>query len=156
LVEEDEGNVVVSARDRACSATPRTRPLCSTFGRHRVTKVVKHLTETRLELQSQEEEKGHLEEKEGNCCVLRDSWAHHTAQNVREGDVVNVLGSVTGAEGEVVINDQAGLLIVTPDRLISGTSVVATLFCQRKAVLNEIFKGLEGKAHLENSTFWGM
>ena len=39
-----------------------------------------------------------------------------------------------------VIDDMNGLLVVNPDMLISGTSIVSTLFCMRKAVLNERFK----------------
>ena len=39
-----------------------------------------------------------------------------------------------------VIDDMNGLLVVNPDVLISGTSIVSTLFCMRKAVLNERFK----------------
>lgn len=111
-------------------------PLCNKFGRHTVSNVVKQLTETRLILQSGDSK---------TCCVLRDSWAHHADKNVKKGDVVNVIGPKMGAvEGEVIIDNDTGLLVVNPDRLISGTSVVATLFCQRKAVLNDIFRGLEG------------
>jgi DNA replication ATP-dependent helicase Dna2 len=39
----------------------------------------------------------------------------------------------------------SGLLVVHPDLLLSGTSIVSSLFCMRKAVLNERFKGVEGK-----------
>jgi hypothetical protein len=33
------------------------------------------------------------------------------------------------------------MLVVNPDHLVSGTSVVSALFCLRKAVLAEKFKG---------------
>lgn len=36
------------------------------------------------------------------------------------------------------------LKVVHPDHLLSGTSIVSSLFCTRKAVLAERFKGLEG------------
>ena len=39
-----------------------------------------------------------------------------------------------------------GLVVVNPDFLVSGTSIVSTLFCMRKAVLNERFKGQEGSS----------
>ena len=39
-----------------------------------------------------------------------------------------------------------GLIVVNPDFLVSGTSIVSTLFCMRKAVLNERFKGQEGSS----------
>ena len=44
-----------------------------------------------------------------------------------------------------VIDDQSGLVVVHPDQLLSGTSIVSSLFCMRKAVLSERFKGLEGE-----------
>ena len=43
-----------------------------------------------------------------------------------------------------VVDDRNGLLVLHPDHLLSGTSIVSSLFCTRKAVLNERFKGLEG------------
>lgn len=42
-----------------------------------------------------------------------------------------------------IIDRQSGLIVVKPDLLVSGTSVVASLFCQRKAVLSERFRGIE-------------
>jgi DNA replication factor Dna2 len=36
-------------------------------------------------------------------------------------------------------------MVLHPDHLLSGTSIVSSLFCMRKAVLNERFKGLEGR-----------
>ena len=58
---------------------------------------------------------------------------------VRKGDIVNVLG-LDETKSDWVINDLNGLLVINPDLLISGTSIVSTLFCMRKAVLNERFK----------------
>ncbi len=40
------------------------------------------------------------------------------------------------------------LQVVHPDQLLSGTSIVSSLFCTRKAVLAERFKGLEGETCL--------
>ena len=131
----------VHSKSSAAAGEITPVPMCTKFGRHTVSNVVRHLTETRLILQSGDSK---------TCCVLRDSWAHHANKNVKKGDVVNVIGTKMGAvEGEVIIDDDTGLLVVNPDRLISGTSVVATLFCQRKAVLNDIFRGLEGMINAE-------
>lgn len=47
------------------------------------------------------------------------------------------------AEETAILDRQSGLLIVRPDLLISGTSVVSSLFCPRKAVLSERFKGTD-------------
>ena len=114
-------------------------PLCINYGRHIVSSVNKQSTETRLVLKSGDSK---------TCCVLRDSWVHHAVDNIKENDVVNVIGAKKSAvEGEIIVDNSTGLIVVNPDRLISGTSVVATLFCQRKAILNDIFRGLEGTIH---------
>ena len=39
-----------------------------------------------------------------------------------------------------VIDGRSGLIVVSPDMLVSGTSVVSSLFCRRKAVLSERFR----------------
>ncbi|XP_037077017.1 DNA replication ATP-dependent helicase/nuclease DNA2-like [Pollicipes pollicipes] len=67
--------------------------------------------------------------------TLRGSWAD---TQVQSGDVVHVLHAPHD-----VIDNLSGQLVVNPDRLISGTSVVAACFCARKAVLSELFRGLE-------------
>ena len=69
-------------------------------------------------------------------CTLMGTWIDTT---VRKGDIVNVLG-LDETKSDWVINDLNGLLVINPDLLISGTSIVSTLFCMRKAVLNERFK----------------
>ena len=40
---------------------------------------------------------------------------------------------------------RCGLVVVNPDHLVSGTAVVSALFCLRKAVLAEKFKGGGGR-----------
>ena len=70
-------------------------------------------------------------------CTLKGTW-FDTA--IRQGDIVNVLGLDEEVNKDWVIDDMNGLLVVNPDVLISGTSIVSTLFCMRKAVLNERFK----------------
>ncbi|XP_055914312.1 DNA replication ATP-dependent helicase/nuclease DNA2 [Eupeodes corollae] len=42
------------------------------------------------------------------------------------------------------VDKDNGFIITKPDTLISGTSVVGALFCQRKGVLQDRFRGLEG------------
>lgn len=41
------------------------------------------------------------------------------------------------------INDQFGYIVTSPDYLVSGTSVVGSLFCRRKGVLAERFTGID-------------
>ena len=43
-----------------------------------------------------------------------------------------------------VINNKKGWLVYEPDLLIPCTSVVGSLFCKRKGVLSDLFRGFEG------------
>ena len=75
----------------------------------------------------------------GSCtriCRLMGTWID---TRIRQGDIVNILG-IDKDNKDWVVDDLNGLLVVNPDMLISGTSIVSTLFCMRKAVLNERFK----------------
>ncbi|XP_072414096.1 DNA replication ATP-dependent helicase/nuclease DNA2 isoform X2 [Chiloscyllium punctatum] len=71
-------------------------------------------------------------------CVLKDDW---DTVEVKVGDTVYVEGEKYS--DTLVINGEAGYLIVSPDHLISGTSVANSIRCMRKAVLNERFKACE-------------
>ncbi|XP_072334880.1 DNA replication ATP-dependent helicase/nuclease DNA2 isoform X1 [Scyliorhinus torazame] len=71
-------------------------------------------------------------------CVLKDDWE---TVEVKVGDTVHV-------EGEKhldtwVISKEAGYFVVSPDHLISGTSIANSIRCMRRAVLNERFKACE-------------
>ena len=76
--------------------------------------------------------------------VLRGSWAQ--SSYLKKGDIINILdlGDELEEEKELVIDDSSSaLVIVNPDMLMAGTSIVSTLFCMRKAVLSEWYKGLD-------------
>ena len=60
---------------------------------------------------------------------------------VEKGQVVTV--QATKINDEWVINNNSGFLIIEPDMLISGTSVVGALFCHRRGILKEKFRGFE-------------
>lgn len=47
------------------------------------------------------------------------------------------------SSGQFVVNNHQGLLILHPDHLISSTSVVSGVFCKRKAVLQERWRGID-------------
>ena len=114
-------------------------PMSHKYGRYHVQDVKKHLQEIRLQLSLEDKE-----DKEKLVCVLRGSWMTTVVQ---PGDVVHVLVERKKDHDDDIsflIDDFNGMLVVNPDHLVSGTSVVSTLFCMRKAVLNEQFKGLEG------------
>ncbi|XP_012939097.1 DNA replication ATP-dependent helicase/nuclease DNA2 isoform X2 [Aplysia californica] len=86
--------------------------------------------------------------RDGDCeetlCTLQGFWADTV---VKEGDIVNIIGERSGAE--YVISDKSGLIVINPDLLLSGTLVVSSVFCLRKSVLNEKYKGMDtGNAHM--------
>ena len=76
---------------------------------------------------------GHIEQLKA---MIKGTWID---TSVRKGDVVNVLG-LDDTKSDWIVDDLNGILVINPDLLISGTSIVSTLFCMRKAVLNERFK----------------
>ena len=75
------------------------------------------------------------------CCFLLSLSDYFRMETpLAEGDTVNV--ECQDAE-EWAVDGTQGLLVLHPDCLMSGTSVVAGVFCRRKAVLNELFKGYD-------------
>ena len=109
------------------------------FGRHVVTGVEHHpyRGEVLLHVTS-------LREKLTRTCSLRGFW---TQSAISEGDVVHILYA-DYKEGHYTIDNSQGLLVINPDYLISGTSVVSAVFCRRKSVLNERFRGLDSSNKL--------
>jgi DNA replication ATP-dependent helicase Dna2 len=71
-------------------------------------------------------------------CTLIGTWV---TTNLLVGDIVNVFSNQFTSDEGFLISDTAGFIVVNPDNLISCTSVASTLFCTRKAWLNEKFKG---------------
>ena len=59
------------------------------------------------------------------CCRCRADT------HIAVGDVVNVLGSFD-SDNTCMVTDSQNLIVVNPDLLISGTSVVSGVFCMRK------------------------
>ncbi|CAL4122921.1 unnamed protein product, partial [Meganyctiphanes norvegica] len=104
------------------------------FGRHIVLNVERdpYNGELNLILHS-------VSENEKKTCTLSGFWCQ---SSVKEGDVVHILFTFD-VSGHFTINNTQGTIVVNPDYLISGTSVVSAVFCGRKAVLNERFKGMD-------------
>lgn len=69
----------------------------------------------------------------------------HTRINtdVKENDVISVIAEWSEKFNCFCINDQNGYVVTSPDYLVSGTSVVGSLFCRRKGVLAERFTGID-------------
>lgn len=73
-------------------------------------------------------------------CSLQGAWLD---TNVKTGDVVSVQGIWSQERQLYLITNEAGIIVTSPDLLISGTSVVGSLFCARKTVLADRFKPVE-------------
>lgn len=58
------------------------------------------------------------------------------------GDIVSVLAA-RDSSGHYTVTNTSGLLVLRPDHLMSSTSVVAGVFCKRKAVLQERWRGID-------------
>lgn len=85
----------------------------------------------------------HVHEKKSSRtarCCLRGIWFD---TDVSKGDIVSVKGVFNEDRKMYSISNQHGIIVVNPDQLISGTSVVGTLFCARKSVLSERFRGVD-------------
>ena len=139
-VEEDEGDMWGDFEEEfeveaeaAAEETPGSR-----VGRHRVVAVAPGEGGVQVELLSSHSPPLHRH------LSLRHSWATTALQ---EGDTVH-LEATWDAQGRAIIDDQQGLVVVHPDTLISSTTVVSALFCMRKAVLAEKFKGVEGPSRV--------
>ncbi|XP_032526512.2 DNA replication ATP-dependent helicase/nuclease DNA2 [Danaus plexippus] len=70
---------------------------------------------------------------------IEGNWLNTYLQT---GDIVSILAS-RDSSGRFRINNTQGLLVLRPDHLISSTSVVSGVFCRRKAVLQERWKGID-------------
>ncbi|XP_074640132.1 DNA replication ATP-dependent helicase/nuclease DNA2-like [Tubulanus polymorphus] len=103
------------------------------YGRHVVINV--HMSNSSLTLDIQADDSGPVKK-----CILTGFWMDTI---IKCGDVVHILADFDGND-TAYVSDEHGLLVVNPDFLISGTTVVSTVYCMRKSVLNNKFKGSEG------------
>ncbi|KAG8252501.1 Tripartite DNA replication factor [Homalodisca vitripennis] len=79
-------------------------------------------------------------------CVLRGSW---TSTVVREGDVVSVTATqMSNQPGCWVVDNDAGMLTTHPDTLVSGTTIVGSLFCTRRSVLSDMYRGMDADSSI--------
>ena len=53
---------------------------------------------------------------------------------MKEGDTVHIIAQIDPSASHYVINNNKGLIVVNPDLLISGTTVVSTVQCMRRSV----------------------
>ncbi|CAH0547646.1 unnamed protein product [Brassicogethes aeneus] len=81
--------------------------------------------------------------KETGKCSLQGFWIH-TNLNVNDTVYVTAKKSV---DNEWCVDNNFGLVVFEPDFLVSSTSVVNSVFCKRKSVLQERFHGFEPTNH---------
>lgn len=60
---------------------------------------------------------------------------------VSEGDCISL--QAVKVKNEWVLDNTHGFLVLHPDSLISGTTVVGSLFCARRSVLSTFFRGMD-------------
>lgn len=73
-------------------------------------------------------------------CHLQQFWSQC---RIEAGDIVSILAVWNNNLQSYCVTNTDGLVVVRPDFLVSGTTTVSGLFCMRKAVLQERFKGIE-------------
>lgn len=73
-------------------------------------------------------------------CCLKGAW-YDTSVSV--GDIVSVQGVWSEERKMFLVTSDSGLIVTSPDTLVSGTSVVGSLFCARKSALRERFHPLD-------------
>lgn len=84
----------------------------------------------------------HSEEKA--ICQLFPPW--NMIQCISHGLIVSVLAmKVSPSSSHFVVNADFGFFVTDPDRLVSGTTVVGSLFCHRRGVLQELFRMSESE-----------
>ncbi|KOB78642.1 DNA2-like helicase [Operophtera brumata] len=71
-----------------------------------------------------------------------DLFGEQLDTTLSPGDKVSVVAT-RDAASQYCVGNSSGLLVLRPDHLISSTSVVAGVFCKRKAVLQERWKGID-------------
>ncbi|XP_058462703.1 DNA replication ATP-dependent helicase/nuclease DNA2 isoform X2 [Malaya genurostris] len=73
-------------------------------------------------------------------CVVHPPWA--TLQ-FQEGDTISLYGVYDSITNSYQITSEDGMVVTDPDYLVSGTSVVGALYCQRRGVLQERFRSID-------------
>ncbi|ETN68108.1 DNA replication helicase dna2 [Anopheles darlingi] len=74
--------------------------------------------------------------KERAKCCLLPPW--NTIEHIVPGLIVSVLA--VKSQNQFVVDANDGMFITNPDLLVSGTTVVGSLFCSRRGVLQQNFR----------------
>ncbi|CAG9559095.1 unnamed protein product [Danaus chrysippus] len=103
----------------------------TTMQRCKILDIIKHPQSLEILLKNNTNNRGTV--------FIEGNWLN---THLQIGDVISILAS-RDSSGQFRINNTQGLLVLRPDHLISSTSVVAGVFCRRKAVLQERWKGID-------------
>ncbi|CAH2986279.1 unnamed protein product [Chilo suppressalis] len=96
-----------------------------------VLNVIQHASRKEIKLKNGDDNRG--------TCLIEGFWIDTP---LSPGDIVGVIAS-RDSSGHFCISNSSGLLVLHPDYLISSTSVVAGVFCKRKAVLQDRWRGID-------------
>lgn len=80
------------------------------------------------------------EPAETALCHLQTPW---TSMRLKVGDTVSLLAKWQSSLGAHLVNKDYGFCVSHPDLLISATTLTGSLFCRRKSVIQERFRGLD-------------
>lgn len=88
-------------------------------------------------------------------CRLQHAWVN---SKISVGDVISLIAVWNDKLQAFCISNAYGFIVIRPDLLVSGTTVLSGLFCMRKAVLADRFKGIEAAMRIvsSNSLFFSI
>lgn len=78
------------------------------------------------------------ETNEQAVCMVQGFWMH---LKLCIGDTIHIMAVKSGDNW--LVNNSAGYLVFEPDLLVSSTSVVNSVFCKRRSVFKEQFRGFD-------------
>ncbi|XP_060806752.1 DNA replication ATP-dependent helicase/nuclease DNA2 [Amyelois transitella] len=96
-----------------------------------VLSVKRHVNRLDIRLKNSNNNKG--------TCFVEGIWLDTP---LSPGEIVSVL-ACRNSSNQFYVGNTSGLLVLRPDHLISSTSVVSGVFCKRKAILQEQWKGID-------------
>lgn len=139
---DDDDDFDVSALDAAVTAVANKLDLSS--WQRCVVLQVESLPKTHdLVLQLQGESSSALDENEPAAkavCHLQTPW---NQTPIQAGDLLSLQAQWQPSLASYVVNKEQGFCVIHPDLLISSTTVTGSLFCRRKAVLQDRFRGVD-------------
>lgn len=77
----------------------------------------------------------------GISCRLEPPWT--SSSRLQIGDLISIKPHWCSEKKIYKVDRDHGYLVTLPDHLISGTTMMGSLFCRRKGMLQEMFKGMD-------------